>query len=378
VATVVIVVGACGDDGSTEPAPPPAEAEDTTVPEDGPGRDVLLEALVTIADVPEGYAELDAESDLGAPSLAAILDGSSCWSADIETESEAVSRFFLDDGIHGRLVESGMALLPTDDGARVTDALATTAPCIEQSSDGVWQTKVASDTAPDAGIPVDAVLQFTVTKEQLGVEEPFTERFRILRSGDVVGWVSAREDEFQAVADVASARFGDLAGVTEVPLATTGEAPTEAGGAADTSRAVSFDEIRDLCSYVSVEEIASIVQVEVRAGVPDEDAFDGVRFRGCRWDIGPEFEPGDNSDVTVNINDRAFADDPLAGPASSTIAGRPARQPAGYEAYLDMDGWTMGLSVYAGHNVAGQADPTVSSQALQEFATLLLDRIDGT
>jgi hypothetical protein len=141
---------------------------------------------------------------------------------------------------------------------------------------------------------------------------------------------------------------------------------------------VSFDEIGDLCSYVSVEEIASIVHVEVQAGVPDEDAFDGVRYRGCTWDIGPEFEPGDNSDVGVSINDRAFGDDPLGGPANSTIAGRPARQPAGYEASLDMDGWTMGLSVYAGHNAAGQADPTFSSQALHEFATLLLDRIDGT
>lgn len=170
VATVVMVVGACGVDGSTEPAQTSATAEGTTVPDGGPASDVPLEALVTIADLPEGYAELDADSGLGASSLAAILDGSSCWSADIETKSEAVSRFFLDDGIHGRLVESGMALLPTDDGARFTDALATTVPCIEQSSDGVWQTKVASDTAPDAGIPVDAVLQFTVTKEQSGLK----------------------------------------------------------------------------------------------------------------------------------------------------------------------------------------------------------------
>lgn len=192
----------------------------------------------------------------------------------------------------------------------------------------------------------------------------------------MVGWVSAREHEFQTVAELATANFGEITGASEVPPATTGEASTGSDGAADTSSAVSFDELRDLCSYVSVEEIASIVQAEVRAGVPDEDVFDGVHYRGCSWDIGPEFEPGDNSDVTVNVNDRPFADDPLGGPADTTIAGRPGRQPAGYEASLDMDGWTMGLSVYVGHNAAGEADPTFSSQALHEFTTLLLDRIE--
>jgi hypothetical protein len=216
--------GACAGGGSAGDGHDAGDTADEGAgsgSESVPTPEVALDPLLTVADVPEGYEALLDGEPASSASFALVVETATCVGSAVSVDDEVVARFFLDDGINGLLIESGMARLGDEEADRFFDAMVSEAPCDRTSAD--WTHAIEPPVLrPDGSTEVVA------TRQQLnGLGDVIVEHTLFLRSGDVVGWVKARSAGFPAVAEAAATRF---ATVMASAAGDASAAPVESGG----------------------------------------------------------------------------------------------------------------------------------------------------
>lgn len=125
-----------------------------------------------------------------------------------------------------------------------------------------------------------------------------------------------------------------------------------------------------LCAVLGVDEIESIVGAETVAPVATE--------RSCRWDIGPEFVVGDNSEVSVSASDGRIQDGMTYEDTQdmTSFGSLPAYRPTAFNLLVQVaDDWYLTVLVYNGHDAAGQASQETSRAAVDAITPLVVDRL---